>query len=602
MKKLLRPISLSIVAPALIGLLVFLYARTQSVDVAFHNEVSNQLRTLKQLDAEWNLDVLRSKTESNKNYDPVTRSLSAIASIQEQLDASAAQLNPKKLKPVVDDLKAAIAEKNDHIDAFKTQNSVLKNSLRFLPTATGQLQELIAATPGQVGMLSDLHSKAGELLTEVLKFNLTPDAALRQNIEAAIAYLEAQQNGYPESLVEPVRLLISHGRAVMRQKEREERVLAAIAAVPTAQKVDQLAKVFEEQYNNVLKEQETFSVLLLGYSIFLLIVLACLGWELWRSYRVINQANASLKEANETLEQKVYERTEELSHALADLKESQAQLVQSEKMASLGQMVAGIAHEINTPLAYVKSGIEIARTRMDDVSALVSECAVLNTMLKNGDVEEEVLAHQFERVNELISAFVETGAIKELGDLMKDGLHGIEQISEIVVNLKNFSRLDRARFAEFNVNDGLESTLAIAKNVVKDKKIRKLYRDVKAIHCSPSQINQIFLNLITNAAQATDECGEITLATKQVHDYVRIEVVDNGTGIPEEIRPKIFDPFFTTKKVGEGTGLGLSIVQRIVKEHGGKITLHSKVGVGTKFSVLLPVKMPEPEIEVAMAA
>jgi signal transduction histidine kinase len=179
-----------------------------------------------------------------------------------------------------------------------------------------------------------------------------------------------------------------------------------------------------------------------------------------------------------------------------------------------------------------------------------------------------------------------------------DALHGIEQISEIILNLKDFSRLDRSKVSRFDLNEGLESTLVIARNLVKHKTVKRELGQIPLIECSPSQVNQVFLNLITNAAQATrdDHSGEIAVRSSVApNGYVRVEISDNGHGIPDNVLPKIFDPFFTTKDVGQGTGLGLSIAYKIVQEHGGRIEVRSKVGQGTTFSVLLPVKATQPQ-------
>jgi signal transduction histidine kinase len=181
--------------------------------------------------------------------------------------------------------------------------------------------------------------------------------------------------------------------------------------------------------------------------------------------------------------------------------------------------------------------------------------------------------------------------VKELGSMLGDGLHGIEQITEIVTSLKNFSRIDRSKVSRFSLNEGLDSALVIARNLVKTKTVIKNYGDIPPVECSPSQINQVFLNLITNAAQAIpDKSGTITLRTSRSGDQVKVEVADNGHGIPKDVLPKIFDPFFTTKEIGQGTGLGLSIAYKIVSEHGGKISVRSELDKGTVFTVLLPLK------------
>jgi signal transduction histidine kinase len=190
--------------------------------------------------------------------------------------------------------------------------------------------------------------------------------------------------------------------------------------------------------------------------------------------------------------------------------------------------------------------------------------------------------------------------LSEAEDLTRDSIAGLAELTEMAQSLKDFSRLDRAPIANFDVNAGLDKTLVIAKNIVKHKAtVRKFYGEVPEIQCSPSQINQVFLNIITNAVHAMPadrpEPGVITLRTaREGDDMVRIEIQDNGSGIPANVLPKIFDPFYTTKPIGKGTGMGLSISFKIVQEHGGKILVDTEPGVGTVFSILLPLRPREP--------
>src|SRR6185295_19832776 len=183
-------------------------------------------------------------------------------------------------------------------------------------------------------------------------------------------------------------------------------------------------------------------------------------------------------------------------------------------------------------------------------------------------------------------------AIEEIQDLTRDSIAGLGELTEMAQSLKDFSRLDRAPIASFDINAGLEKTLLIAKNIVKHKaSIIKQYGDIPEIQCSPSQINQVFLNIITNAAQAIEGQGEITIETKLYDpEHVAIRITDTGCGIPEENLGKIRDPFFTTKEVGTGTGLGLSIVDEIIRGHHGELLVESEVGKGSAFTVVLPIK------------
>lgn len=290
------------------------------------------------------------------------------------------------------------------------------------------------------------------------------------------------------------------------------------------------------------------------------------------------------------MERQLAKHSGELAKAYKRLQESQAQLVQSEKMASLGQMVAGVAHEINTPLGYVRNNVEMTQQLFTQAQELVCAYDSLVTTLYSEESDEVQLQAQLNDIAERSIVFKEEDSFSEMQDLFKDTLYGVEQISELVLNLKNFSRLDQAKVDNISLNDCFESTLVIAKNTMKHKvKVIKQYGDIPKIPCSPSQINQVFLNLLTNAAQAMPKQGNVLLRTYADEKCVYAIVQDDGSGIPKEILPKIFDPFFTTKPIGEGTGLGLSISYKIIQQHGGQIKVASQQGKGTRFLISLPI-------------
>jgi signal transduction histidine kinase len=256
-------------------------------------------------------------------------------------------------------------------------------------------------------------------------------------------------------------------------------------------------------------------------------------------------------------------------------------------------MVAGVAHEINTPLAYVKNSLGSVKASLPEIESALSENDKLLALLSAEGVDEQRLNEQFARVREHSEQIREHSVFQNLSGLVGDGLYGIDQIADLVTNLKDFSRLDRSKVSSFNLNDGVASTLSLARHLLKSVEVRQDLGKIPTITCSPSQVNQVLLNLVTNAAQAVEGSkGVITITTRTVDaSLVAVEIADNGKGIPPEVLPKIFDPFFTTKGPGRGTGLGLSIAYKIVTDHGGKIDVASKVGVGTKFTVMLPVKL-----------
>jgi len=351
------------------------------------------------------------------------------------------------------------------------------------------------------------------------------------------------------------------------------------------------ARALERAFDSALTQAELHRLWLLCYSGFLLAALAFALWSVYDSRRALDRANAQLREANETLEERVRERTRELSEALARLKESETMLVHSEKMASLGQMAAGLVHEVNTPLAYVKASMEAVARRLPELERLAAETEALLRMLAAESADERELAGKFASVNALLAELRGRGMLEELSRQAGDGLFGIGRIVELITTLKNFSRLDRAGFAPTDLHEGLESALRIARHQLKRREVVREFGPIARVTCAPAQINQVFLNLITNAVQATpEEGGRIAIRTSMRDaGHVAVEIADNGRGIAPEVLPRIFEPFFTTKPVGEGTGLGLAISDRIVRAHGGRIEVQSAPGKGTRFTVVLPV-------------
>ncbi len=290
------------------------------------------------------------------------------------------------------------------------------------------------------------------------------------------------------------------------------------------------------------------------------------------------------------MEGQLLRRSEELSSAYRELKASQAHLVQSEKMASLGQMVAGVAHEINTPLGYVRNNVELFLERQREQTGMLAAYRQLLALMDAPQTDEALLMSLLGEVRELGEQLGDD-PLEETEALFSDTLYGIDQISELVSGLKSFSRVDQAMADNVNINDCIDTTLKIAHNALKHKvTVIKHYGELPPVRCMPSKLNQVFLNLITNAAQAIETEGKLLLKTYTGDGHLHVVVEDNGKGIPEDVLSRIFDPFFTTKPVGHGTGLGLAISYQIIQEHGGTIRVASKTGVGTRFVVRLPLQ------------
>lgn len=266
-------------------------------------------------------------------------------------------------------------------------------------------------------------------------------------------------------------------------------------------------------------------------------------------------------------------------------------LAQSEKMTSLGQMVAGVAHQLNTPLAFSKNNVLMSIQALDQLEGAVhrqirhsmcqTEVAHIGSDTLMEPMDEDHLAR------ELASAMLE---VREAREMLSDVLMGMGQMNELVDNLRSFTRLDRAHTTEVNLNIALGTVCYIAKTVISTKiTLERAFQPLPAIKCNVSQLNQVFLNLINNAAQAIEGSGSITVSTQADARFITVSIRDTGAGIPANVLPRIFEAYFTTKPDGEGTGLGLAIARNIVEEHGGDIQVSSEVGLGTEFRVRLPI-------------
>jgi len=313
----------------------------------------------------------------------------------------------------------------------------------------------------------------------------------------------------------------------------------------------------------------------------------------------ISRENETLiKEQNIMLEQKVQERTNELqstnnqlNKTLDDLKDAQTQLVEAEKMASLGQLTAGIAHEINNPINFVKSNIKPLNLDIDDVFDVIDMYNVLHNTKEVPKISQQLIKIN-EKQEEIDLPFVK----QEIKQLIKGIEDGAERTAEIVRGLRTFSRLDESELKVANVHDGLNSTLILLRNNMPPYfRIERKFLAKGDIECFPGKLNQVFMNILNNAIQAIEEKPEketeewILISTLDLPgDKIQIRIKDTGIGMIEQVKHKIFEPFFTTKSVGVGTGLGMAIVFKIVEEHFGKIEVESEPGKGAEFILTLP--------------
>lgn len=304
------------------------------------------------------------------------------------------------------------------------------------------------------------------------------------------------------------------------------------------------------------------------------------------TFTVIIRDLTKQKESERLLQRK----QEEQETLIGKLRDAQEQLLQSEKMASIGQLAAGVAHEINNPVGYINSNLSTLKTYLSDLFEIVQTYQNCESVFKEHE-ESYKLIKQVEEDKDL--EFLKM----DIPELLSESLEGLLRVKQIVQDLKNFSHVDDVEWHLSDLHQGIDSTINVAHNELKYKAdVIKVYGEIPEIECIISQLNQVIMNLLVNAAHAIDGRGTITIRTGVEGDGVWIEIEDTGKGMAEDVKKRVFDPFFTTKPVGSGTGLGLSLSYGIIQKHNGTITVKSEVGKGSTFHIWLPIKHTDKEL------
>lgn len=640
--KRLRMAGAVIVLGLLTGGWLYLYVNSRAVDSNRQSAVIDRIKELSRLDAEWSADVLRSDADINRTYDPLTRPIPLMNRLLGELDAEATRHGDADIKRTVDALWSTFDAKAALIDRFKAQNSLLKNSLRYTPTANAEILGLMraqrdaglaegsrlvrdvpgaldglerairtagaageglqddsvsramaalrvtvarsrqaeAATRGAVSYMN-LEGEVSALIGDTMRFAAAPEPGGADGLKAGAERLQSMAADQAPAVRESVRNLMLHVNAVRTLRVSQRDLLAEVSRLPMAANLDALTAAFARRFDAELAAQARFNRLLLAYSaIALLLVFTAVVVIVWRQLT-----------ERRRLEALVQQQTREL-------RENEAQLVHAQKMSALGETVAGIAHEINTPLAAVKSGLQSTRDLLEPVREYVAESSALVSILATPAPRDEAarsarnadLGARVRRVGDLHEELESVGAIDSLDELSAQSVTSIEHIHQVVVNMLDYSRVDRARVATIHIEEAIERTLQMAGHLLKGVQLTKRYQRTAPVAVDVAQINQVILNLVKNAAQAAPAGrGEIRLETAMRDDgQVAVRVIDNGSGIPRDVLPKIWEPFFTTKKAGAGTGLGLSTSKRIIDAHHGRIDVESAAGKGTAFTIVLP--------------
>ena len=506
--------------------------------------------SLRHLEAKWDTDILSLQLGIAPHYDAVTNAARDVKlGLAELEQMAAADQTLMTLLPEVRAYRETIAQKDFLSEQVKASYAMLRNSVSVLSSAMSDSYERPEILEPIVGLNRRPSDLITEIITGMVSFTISPTVPLRNLIQERIAATRAVIQSISPQLAGELERFLAQIEVVVKERQRGSLLMLAVTSIPTdvaANRIQTELFFLEAAHADAQRRLWDLLVLIL---IFLALTFTVFVGILWRSSVQLHKDNRMLQQVNEDVEE---------------------QLMQSAKLSALGQMVAGITHEINTPLAYVKAVFELIKERVIAEPEMTAPAAAES--------------HDNEAAREWR---------EELHMLLDDGLHGLEEMATLVRTMKNFSRLDKGHIESYSVEEGIESALVIVRPQLKYvADVKREFDPVPHIMGSPSQLRQVLLNLIVNAVDAMatmNRRGLLTLRTRITSsDTVLIEICDNGPGISEENLGKIFDPFFTTKSVGEGTGMGLSICYRIIENHGGTITVNSKPGSGTVFTLTLP--------------
>lgn len=454
------------------------------------------------------------------------------------------------------DVAQLYQEYEDEILKQKTkleqQQNVLKENIEKVEKSKKEIitfQSELTTQENKIDALSNQIELRNEELTKNQEYFQTLQKA-HKNKEDELSAL-AEKFGLMQGKVEELGGKILESKTILNTQDS---LILSKSSIIETQKTDISSK------EELISDQKKF----LYYAIAIILFISALAYVFFRTNQIIKQSAKQLEQKNK------------------EIKEQQIQLIHSEKMASLGLLTAGVAHELNNPINYIYGGAIVLKR---DVKNLI-ELLAKYEQIENGNPKLEVK----KEIEDFKDEIGYTDLAENIQQILEDIKMGSDRATKIVKGLSSFSRMDTENRETTNIHTGLDDTITILSTRFKNEVnvVKNYDNSIGEIQSYPGQLNQVFMNLIINAEQAIKDKGEITISTKNLDDKVEIIIKDNGVGIDKELAGRIFDPFFTTKEVGEGTGLGLSIAHGIIKKHNGEINVESENGRGTEFTITLP--------------
>ena len=539
-----------------------------------NRDISQQLLKVDSLDSSVNELVLRSRANLDLNYDMLVRSTDALQRTVAELSNS--HFNPEDIKGSLletrfNSFTSSIEIKADQVEDFKSANSVLRNSEKYAPLVGAQLAEI--ARQNDQTKLADFYTK---VIIDLLNFTKQGSTTDKRDVINYPQQIRATEPEMPDDSAIQILEFANHVDTAIRSKQLTDQYLNKTLNTSTDDQIADISDAWGLQQAEKNTAQETLNYYTIGYVITMLALLSILAFRLRSLYT--------------DLDKQVDAKTLEVKEAYEELHESEHKLNQSEKMASLGQLVAGVAHEINTPLSYISSNVDTIKSKLNKLMPILANVGAISRTAGDPNRDKKALSGL---LKEQIASYrqIESDKIEDnISILLSDASEGIGEIEQIVNSLTNFSHIDSEPGQKVDINERLQNALKMSASSIGQRSVVTEYSaNPVIVSGSPNQLNQVFTNILNNASHATDSLnGRITIKTSIQNGLVTISFSDNGLGISEENLKRVLDPFFTTKEVGEGTGLGLSIAHSIIEAHGGNLSVESPDIKGAKVIVSLP--------------
>jgi len=572
--------ALALITSITLGYLYFSYDDSDDSSVLENME---SIFELQQIDAAWSLATMQTLSTPNSDFDKVAAFLPRFRKLRNQLSNSelADSQAPAPLKNKLLAFLSLLEGKEQAIEQFKSNLAITRNSVKYLPLATRTLSE--KAKKIKDNKLAMRIQDLDRLTNSYLK---TPDNDSKIQVLNNLTELEQQLMELPADIVNPLGNFISHARVLIEHKVPMNEIVTRVTSNNASKTGSELIALYKTYGKRIAKARSDRKAEYNLYSLITTVILMLIALVAG-VYTFISGI-----QYNKQLKSEVLARTSELEQKANAATDSIVDGHHGKSMDTMGDLVATLAHELNTPLGYIASNLELLQSGTSKFNLLMDELESLNSALDESEIEK--LRTRVSTFIDTISATREQAMLDEFPGVVNDISDGIVQIQHVIQELKDFSRKDRLEKEWFDLNKCIENALKMSKHQIRDDiNIIKKLGELPQIHGSQADMNQVIINLINNASLAITEAdrspGIIKLTTALMKGVIVMDIQDNGIGMSNDVVSKIFDPFFTTRDVGKGTGLGLAIVQKIIKQNNGKVFVKSESGKGTLFRLTLPV-------------